>query len=243
MWCGVLSYDYGGIEDVPVIGLSPIINRDSQLQNLEEGRMKIALCRKASECTLPGIIQLRTPATGYARRDGVTWVMDNGCFSNFDEAAFLRMANVAISDPDCLWFAMPDVVGSHTDTIHNFNVYVHKIGKQWIPRPDFSKKAAFVIQDGCNKNDIPWARIRAVFLGGTTKFKMSREAWVILEEAKKRGKWVHVGRVNTPPRIAYFHGLADSIDGSGMAKYDHMLDEAMDTIERLQGTTQTRLDI
>lgn len=205
--------------------------------------MKIALCRKASECNSPGIIQLRTPATGYARLDGVKWVMDNGCFSNFDESSFLRMACVAISDPDCLWFAMPDVVGSHGETLHNFNVYSQKLSKYFIPKPDLSKKAAFVIQDNCNQHDIPWAQIAAVFLGGTTKFKMSRLAWVILEEARRRKKWVHVGRVNTPPRIAYFHGLADSIDGSGLAKYDHMLDEAIDTIERLHGTTQLRLEV
>jgi hypothetical protein len=169
--------------------------------------------------------------------------MDNGCFSNFDEAAFMRMAQIAIYDNDCKWFAMPDVVGSHTDTIHNFNVYVKKLSKHFIPKPDFSKKAAFVIQDGCNWRSIPWHQIKAVFLGGTTKFKMSRTAWVILEEAKKKGKWVHVGRVNTPPRITYFHGIADSIDGTGMAKYDQMLDDAIDTITRLNKSTQMRLDV
>ena len=204
--------------------------------------MKIALCRKASECTLPDLIQLRTPATGYARQDGVPWVMDNGCFSDFDEAAFIRMANQAIWDNECEWFAMPDVVGSHADTLHLFNQYEEKLGKMWIPKPDFSLKAAFVIQDGCNKNDIPWSRIRAVFLGGSTEFKLSRKAYVILEEAKKRGKWVHVGRVNTPPRLTYFHDIADSVDGSGMAKYDHMLDDALDTLARLKGTKQLKLE-
>jgi len=99
-----------------------------------------------------------------------------------------------------------------------------------------------VIQDGCNKNSVPWDEITAVFLGGTTKFKLSRQAWVICQDAKKRGKWVHVGRVNTPPRIAYFFGLADSVDGSSLAKYDIHLDKALETIESLQGKTQLCLE-
>ena len=88
--------------------------------------MKIALCRKAEECTRPEIIQLRTPATGYARRAGVEWVMDNGSFSNFDERGFMRMANAGIADSECLWVAMPDVVGNHGETVHLFKKYREK---------------------------------------------------------------------------------------------------------------------
>jgi hypothetical protein len=37
------------------------------------------------------------------------------------------------------------------------------------------------------------------------------------------GKWVHVGRVNTPSRFEYFEKLgADSIDGSGLARFSWM---------------------
>ena len=203
--------------------------------------MKIALCRKAEECTQPGLIQLRTPATGYARKEGVTWVMDNGSFSNFDEIAFLRMADVAVTDPYCKWVAMPDVVGDNAATMRLFSHYKKILESHWIPTPDLKNKLAFVIQDGAKVANIPWAEITAVFLGGSTKFKLSREAWVILEAAKKKKKWVHVGRVNTPPRIGYFHGIADSIDGSGIAMYDHMLDDALDAIERYSKSHQMRL--
>ena len=204
--------------------------------------MKIALCRKAEECRLPDLLQLRTPATGYARMDGVQWVMDNGSFSNFEERSFLRMACVGIADRECLWIAMPDVVGNHGETVHLFDKYCDLLSRMWIPSPDLSKKACFVLQDGCNINSVPWERITAVFLGGSDKFKMSRIAYLILKEAKRRGKWVHVGRVNTPPRIHYFYEVADSIDGSGIAKFDHMLDEALDTIEHLRGGKQLTLE-
>ena len=48
--------------------------------------------------------------------------------------------------------------------------------------------------------------------------------------AKMIGKWVHVGRVNTPQRVRNWLGLADSIDGSGISRYDHMLEEVLAAI-------------
>ena len=203
--------------------------------------MKIALCRKAEECTQPGLIQLRTPATGYARKEKIPWVMDNGSFSNFDESGFIRMALVGIADPNCKWIAMPDIVGDHGETLRLFSEYKKILEKHFIPKPDLTNKLAFVVQDGAKPSTIPWSEITAIFLGGTTEFKLSREAWKILEAAQAKKKWVHVGRVNTPPRICYFHGVATSIDGSGIAMFDHMLDDALDTIERLNKSTQMRL--
>jgi hypothetical protein len=40
------------------------------------------------------------------------------------------------------------------------------------------------------------------------------------------GKYVHVGRVNTPGRFRYFEDLeVDSIDGTGLSRYTHMREE------------------
>jgi hypothetical protein len=41
------------------------------------------------------------------------------------------------------------------------------------------------------------------------------------------GKWVHVGRVNTAKRVRDWVGLADSIDGSGISRFDHMLEDVL----------------
>ncbi len=205
--------------------------------------MKIALDRKADECIGDNLIQLRTPLTGYARKDGVPWVMDNGAFTDFDKRSYSRMAQVAINDPECVWFTLPDVVGSHDETRLLFDYWKIHLTNFFIPEPDFSNKAAFVIQDGANIFDIPWSEITAVFLGGTTKFKLSREAFKLLEYAKhEKKKWVHVGRVNTQGRIGYFHGIADSIDGSGIARFDHMLDKALNIINHLNDTKATRIE-
>ena len=202
----------------------------------------IALDRKASECTEPGLIQLRTPLTGYAKGENQRWVMDNGAYSNFYEHRFLRMAMDGMFDLNCEWIAMPDVVGNHQETLELFNTWTARLGASYIPLRDHYKKWAFVIQDGATIETIPWDEIVAVFLGGTTRFKMSREAYRILQHARAIGKWVHVGRVNTEGRISYFYGVADSIDGSGIARYDYMLTRAQIVIRSLQNTRQKYLE-
>jgi hypothetical protein len=44
------------------------------------------------------------------------------------------------------------------------------------------------------------------------------------------GKWVHVGRVNEPRRLNNWLDAADSIDGSGISRYDHMLEAVLKAI-------------
>lgn len=196
--------------------------------------MMIALDRKASECLDPGIIQLRTPLTGYAKGfDTQPWVMDNGAFSNFDEFAFSRMAQDGMYDPYCKWIAMPDVVGNHERTLELFFEWKEKLCSHYIPCRDRFKKWAFVVQDGATIDTIPWDDIVAVFLGGTNRMKRSRRAFRIMRHARKMGKWVHIGRINTEKWVEYWYWTADSIDGSGLAKYDHMLEKAQKKIKEL----------
>jgi EAL domain-containing protein (putative c-di-GMP-specific phosphodiesterase class I) len=46
------------------------------------------------------------------------------------------------------------------------------------------------------------------------------QAASLVREAKERGMWVHVGRVNTLQRICWCMALGvDSIDGSGFARF------------------------
>ncbi len=202
--------------------------------------MKIALDKAAKDCTLPEVFQLRTPLTGYRKQKGVKWALDNGCYSQFHEVKWLKMAIDGLTDSDCLWITLPDEIGCHRATINLFKKY-RKILNRITPMLLPSNKFAFVLQDGCHSADVPWKHINCVFLGGSTEFKYSRGAWKILEKAKSLGKWVHIGRVNTKGRIVYFYDIADSIDGSGLAKYTHMLDDAIDVIKELKGTTQEKI--
>ena len=76
-------------------------------------------------------------------------------------------------------------------------------------------KAAYVGQDGAQPNDTPWSEIDALFIGGTTDWKLSQSAADLISEARRRGKWVHMGRVNSWRRIRLAHVLGcHSVDGT-----------------------------
>ena len=114
----------------------------------------------------------------------------------------------------CRFVALPDVVGSARRTLEAFDHW-YGILEGW-PR-------ALVAQDGIESLPIPWSGIDAIFIGGSTKFKLGKDAADVIRTAKIMGKWVHAGRVNTPGRLEYFDDLgADSIDGTGLARYSWM---------------------
>jgi hypothetical protein len=163
--------------------------------------------------------QLRTPLTSYAL-SGKPYGLDNGCFSGALPERWRAMLDEAEASRP-VFVALPDIVGSARRTMDLFEVFEHETAG--LPR-------ALVLQDGINEVAIPWRKIDAVFVGGTDRFKTSDEATAAIKCAKMLGKWVHVGRVNTPPRTEFFSGLADSIDGSGISRYDHMLEAVLSTI-------------
>lgn len=164
--------------------------------------------------------QLRTPLTEYGRAPGVPYGLDNGCFKEFDEARWLRLCDLAEEDRP-LFVTMPDIVGHAQRTVELFEYF--KLRTNELPR-------ALVLQDGIEHVRIPWADIDAVFVGGSDQFKYSTAAIAAARTAKMLGRWVHVGRVNTAGRVRNWLGLADSIDGSGLSRFDHMLEDVLAAI-------------
>lgn len=58
-------------------------------------------------------------------------------------------------------------------------------------------------------------RDKAWLIGGSTSWKLSAAAAGIVNEAKHRGKWVHMGRVNSRRRVLYAKSIGcDSVDGT-----------------------------
>lgn len=141
---------------------------------------------------------------------GLYWCADNGCFADkFDETKW--WAWLSGKDPkECLFAVAPDVVGDHQATLTRSLPWLPKIQSLGFP-------AAFVIQDGAEIDTVPWDACDAIFIGGTTEFKLSDTALGIIREGKKRGKWVHIGRVNSRRRFLRFAGIADSCDGTFLA--------------------------
>ncbi len=75
-------------------------------------------------------------------------------------------------------------------------------------------------QDGLESLKVPWARFDALFLGGSTEWKLGEHAEALCREAKARGKWLHLGRCNTRQRIRLAASWGcDSVDGSGFSRW------------------------
>ncbi len=80
--------------------------------------------------------------------------------------------------------------------------------------------AAIVLQDGATPDTVPWDDVAAVFVGGSTRWKLSRAAELLVRLARARGKWAHVGRVNTFRRLARVEAMgADSFDGTQFSMF------------------------
>jgi hypothetical protein len=162
--------------------------------------------------------QLRTPLTRYARAKGIPYGVDNGLFRGvLDRATWFRLLDEADEDRP-VFVTLPDFVGDAQRTAELFDAF--HLRTQELPR-------ALVLQDGIERVRIPWDDIAAVFIGGSDAFKTSREAFAAARTAKMLGKWVHVGRVNTASRVHAWAGVADSCDGSGCARFDHMLEDVL----------------
>lgn len=171
--------------------------------------------------------QLLTPLTRFKRQHPKAhFAIDNGAFSGFERSRFLGLLERASACKHlCRFVAVPDVVGNARRTLECFEHWSHKLSG-W--------KLALVAQDGLEDLAIPWERLDAIFIGGTTKWKLGTAAADVIRAANIIGKWVHAGRVNTPARFEYFEKLgADSIDGMGLSRYTWMRErlhkEAMQT--------------
>jgi hypothetical protein len=99
-------------------------------------------------------------------------------------------------------------------------------------------KVALVAQDGLDPDDVPWDKIDAIFVGGSDDYKVGTappprvralradgSPWGrpgcidVVREARRRGKWVHVGRVNSLCRYRFACLIgADSVDGTYLVK-------------------------
>ena len=160
--------------------------------------------------------QLLTPLTRFnLQRPDARFAIDNGAFAGFKSQAFdSLLEREKHHRKNCIFVAVPDVVGSAIRTLEVFE-YWHTRMIGW--------PLALVAQDGQQERHIPWWGLQAIFIGGSTEFKLSKHAAQVIYAAKAMNKWVHVGRVNTPGRFEYFEELgADSIDGTGLSRYSWM---------------------
>lgn len=148
-----------------------------------------------------GIGLLATPDNSYHLlvSEYPYWAADNACFNHperFVTEEYLAWLD-AFTLPQraaCLFATAPDVVGDAEATLARSLPVLPQIR-------ELGFKAALVAQDGLENLDVPWDAFDVLFIGGSTEWKLSDAARELSREAIRRGKAVHVGRVNSYKRL------------------------------------------
>lgn len=141
-------------------------------------------------------------------REGRPWAADNGCFGGrYDHERYVRYLTAHQPHREtCLFVTVPDVVADAKATRDLWGQYSGPLAQIGLP-------LAWVAQDGATPDDIPTCA--CVFIGGTTEFKVSEQAASIVDAARAKGLWVHIGRVNSRRRIRWARSVgACSVDGT-----------------------------
>lgn len=148
----------------------------------------------------------------FLRSGNILWAADNDAYNqSFNPKTFLDwLRTIAPYKDRCLFVACPDVVGDAAATLARFHA--------WRPRlENLDLPIAYVLQNGATPDTVPWTAIDAVFVGGTTDWKMGPDPLQLLVHAGRLGLWRHVGRVNSVKRMHHFWPFADSFDGTTFA--------------------------
>jgi hypothetical protein len=158
--------------------------------------------------------QMCTPAERRLPIEGAAWAADNGVFGKGypgDVKWWAWLQSLAPHADRCLFAVAPDVVGDHAATLERSLPWMARIRALGYP-------VAFVLQNGADVDGVPWDEFDVAFIGGDDSFKLGLQAAELAREARRRGKRVHMGRVNGPRRYAYAKALGcDTVDGTFLA--------------------------
>jgi hypothetical protein len=168
---------------------------------------------KVREAMSLGLIDaIITPKQGNRLPAGAAWCADNGCFGKGypgDEAWIAWLAGFTPEErARCVFAVAPDVVGDAAATMDR--------SAPWPPRiRALGYPAAYVAQNGLEDLAVPWDDFDVLFIGGDTAWKLGPHARRLAAEAKRRGKGVHMGRVNSERRLRYAQAICcDTADGT-----------------------------
>jgi hypothetical protein len=169
------------------------------------GKVDARLC-------VPGVGFMLTPYIGNRLPEGSPWAADSGAYDHpevTEERFFTWLDHFTEEERSrCLFAAAIDVPFDSAATSARSTPLLPLVREHGYP-------VAFCAQDGHTPDTIPWDGIDALFIGGSTAWKLGDEMAALQEEAHRRGKWTHMGRVNGPERvgIARWAGF-DSVDGT-----------------------------
>lgn len=183
-----------------------------------------------------GVGVMMTPKSGMRLERALKipyWAADNGCYAQgerFVLASYLDwLRAMTPAQSNCLFATAPDVVGDAGATWER--------SRDVLPiLRELGYKAALVAQDGMGRMTVEWDSFDVLFVGGTTAWKLSEAAYGLVGQARRRGKWTHMGRCNSLRRLsAAVIGGYDSADGTHVAfGPDRRLPELIGWLDDLQ---------
>lgn len=163
-----------------------------------------------------GIGLMCQPYSGYAKRvlRYPAWAADNGAFADtWDEDKWINWLG-RIERKNCLFAVAPDVYPDAVASLERSLSFFPIIREMGFP-------VAFVAQDGAEDLDLPWDEFDCLFVGGERtpnplhEWKTSRKAERLVRMARDKGKWAHMGRVNSLDRLRRAHAMGcQSVDGT-----------------------------
>ena len=162
--------------------------------------------------------RLMVSARGALRPEGFPYALDNGAWTAFQKKepfnvpAFEKALVKLGADAD--FTVVPDIVAGGGASL-DFSL-------SWLRRvQDASPNVLIPVQDGMVISDVEHllGDQVGIFIGGGDVFKLTTmDAWC--ELGRRRGCWVHVGRVNSAKRIKQCAMAgATSFDGSSASRY------------------------
>lgn len=177
------------------------------------------VARYAGHPALGRLVQLRSwNRIDAVAQSGMPWGADNDALAGVNPDAYLRMLDAITRAPrnELKFVAAPDAVERTSEGIVGSWEGTRWLWRCW--RPALVARGlppAIVLQDGATPETVPWDELAAVFVGASTRWKLSRTAELLVRMARARGLWTHVGRVNTMGRLARVEAMqAHSFDGS-----------------------------
>jgi hypothetical protein len=166
------------------------------------------------------------------RQTGLYWAVDceefSGKFNATRWEAWLRAVPRA-TRLTCLFVVAPDVLHRERNPDGSWRVWgdpeaTYKLSPQYFPLlRQLAYRVAFVSQDGCTDELVPWDDIDCLAVGGSDAWKLSDPSVALIREAQERGLWTHMlrcqARETIGGRIGAAHALGmDSGDGTVLAR-------------------------
>lgn len=160
----------------------------------------------------PDLPALVTPRMRQGPPAGQPWAADNGRYASpqeyTDEGYLAFLERWRPEAGRCLFATAPDVVGDARATLEL------SLPMAWLIR-EAGYSVALVAQDGLEDCWVPWDDFDALFIGGSTAWKLGEAAHELAFEALRQRKWLHMGRVNSLRRLRLARAMGcHSVDGT-----------------------------